>query len=331
MYKVINRGDVLCTASGRNPGNIPALSQPASFILCSFGGRCTRNYTDTPQLPYNSDEHCMSSLFLIRSLWSQTPSATSGSKVVNVSAGANCQCSVVLCSAASCSTGPNIYCTRVAWQKHTAQQLGVIVSTPSVAILFFIAWSCLIVIALVCYSTGLCERAPSRQSQRAGDPWGSGDVINKIWSLRKADISPTVRNQLEGGGRMWLLVTSKPHVPSLQPWQFKKFVCLEVFCSKGLWAKEGGSEAKEWLLHYAASITTRELDFDLLAEVCNFYSGTWWSIPCQHLYNIKHLHPYGECIIKACCIQLWKLSHILPKLHCNPQMRAGSQNGKSLA
>lgn len=78
-------------------------------------------------------------------------------------------------------------------------------------------------------------------------------------------------------------------------------------------------------------VTTRELDFDLLAEVCYFYSGTRWSAWCQHLYNIKHLHPYGECIIKAFCRQLWKLSHILPKLHCNPQMRAGSQNVKSLA
>lgn len=78
-------------------------------------------------------------------------------------------------------------------------------------------------------------------------------------------------------------------------------------------------------------VTTRELDFDLLAEVCYFYSGTRWSAWCQHLYNIKHLHPYGECIIKAFFRQLWKLSHILPKLHCNPQMRAGSQNVKSLA
>lgn len=74
--------------------------------------------------------------------------------MVNFSAGANFQGSMLLCSAVSCSTVPNIYCTRVAWQKHTMQQLGVIVSSPSMAILF-ITWSWLIVLALACYSTAL--------------------------------------------------------------------------------------------------------------------------------------------------------------------------------
>lgn len=124
---------------------------------------------------------------------------------------------------------------------------------------------------------------------------------------------------------------SLPRLPSLQPWPFFysftwKYFAAEISEQKRLYQKR----RSDWCI-MQHPVTTRELDFDMLAEVCYFYSGTWWSIPCQHLYNIKYLHPYGECIIKACCIQLWKLSHIFPKLHCNPQMRAGSQNGKSLA
>lgn len=129
------------------------------------------------QLPYNSEEHWMSSLFLITPLWTQPPSAARRSGVVNVPAGANFQCSVLLCPSASCSTVPNIYCTGAAWQKHTTQQLRVIVSSP--ARLSCFSWSWLIVLAFACCSIELYERAPGRQSKRSGDPWGSGDVINK--------------------------------------------------------------------------------------------------------------------------------------------------------
>lgn len=91
------------------------------------------------QLPYNSEEHWMSLLFLISSLWSQPPSAASKSSMVDVSAGANFQCRVLLCPAASCSTVPNIYRTGAAWQKHTTLQLRVIISSPSMAVTLFIA------------------------------------------------------------------------------------------------------------------------------------------------------------------------------------------------
>lgn len=132
------------------------------------------------QLPYHSEERRMSSLFVIAPLWSQPPSAASRSRVVNASAGDNFQCRMLLCPAASCSTVPNSYRTGAAWQKHTTQQLRVTISSHSMAILLFITWSWLIFLAPACYSTELCERAPRRQSKRSGDPWGSGDVINKI-------------------------------------------------------------------------------------------------------------------------------------------------------
>lgn len=180
-------------------------------------------------------------------------------------------------------------------------------------------------------NTGLPERAPRRWSKWSRAPCVA--VTSKTWGLIKADTSPTARNQLQGRCRMWLPVTPKPHVPAFQPWPL-----FFIHLPKNILQQRSLTEQKrldqkqksDWCIMQHA-VTTRELDFDMLAEVCYFYSGTWWSIRCQHLYNIKHLHPYGECIIKACCIQLWKLSHILPKLHCNPQMRAGSQNGKSLA
>lgn len=92
-------------------------------------------------IPYKSEEPWMSLLFLKASLRCQPLSLASWSRVLSVSAGANFQGNVLLCPAASYSTVSNI-CRRVAWQKHTMQQLRVIITSPNMAILLFItgAW-----------------------------------------------------------------------------------------------------------------------------------------------------------------------------------------------
>lgn len=214
------------------------------------------------QLPYNSEEHWMSSFFLISSLWSQPPSAASRSRVVNVSAGANFQGSVLLCSAVSCSTVPNIYCTRLAWQKHTTQQLGVIVSSPSMAILLFITWSWLIVLALACYSTALWERAPRRQSKRPGDPGDLGMLLTNLKTQKGRHLSNCQKSALrkmQGVTSSYLQATcalSPALAIFLNSFAWKYFAA-EV----SDWAKEAGSEAKEWLLHYAASSHNKGIRF----------------------------------------------------------------------
>lgn len=43
--KVVDRVDVLCIFSRRNPANSPVSSLSASLLLCSFSGRHTRIYT----------------------------------------------------------------------------------------------------------------------------------------------------------------------------------------------------------------------------------------------------------------------------------------------
>lgn len=45
-----------------------------------------------------------------------------------------------------------------------------------------------------------------------------------------------------------------PEAPRSRVW-------LEVFGSRGPWAKEGGSEVREWLLHYAASSHNKGVRF----------------------------------------------------------------------
>lgn len=44
-YKVVNKVDILCISSRRNPANSPVSSLSASLLLCSFSGRHTRIYT----------------------------------------------------------------------------------------------------------------------------------------------------------------------------------------------------------------------------------------------------------------------------------------------
>lgn len=211
MYEVKNRVDVPCISSRINAANSPAPSLPASFILCSFGGRCTGNCTHK----HSSTWHWQSGGGIWSLISCNTRSPIShitqrspgcpccswkhlcGRSLPQRPAGAECWMFLLeLIFSATCFSAQQLHAAQR--QTSTAREwLGR--NTPcnsSELSLHPQTW-------LFCFSlqgpasdsdsfmlqhTAVWEGS-RRQSKR------SGDVVNKIWRHRKSHTSLTARNQ----------------------------------------------------------------------------------------------------------------------------------------